>query len=129
MSLLRHVHYTLIATSIIPNSNKSFWTLRQRNTWLGIDINITNNIMKIKSERISSIFYTIQCLIDKVFISARELPKTKIRIIEFKVFPNSLLFFKRLSLCKLQFRISCLKMKSRIYCFDCQSNIFWLLLI
>lgn len=127
MSLLRHVHYTLIATSIIPNSNKSFWTLRQRNTWLDIDINITNNIMKIKSERISSIFYTIQCLIDKVFISARELPKTKIRIIEFKVFPNSLLFFKRLSLCKLQFRISCLKMKSRIYCFDCQSNIFWLL--
>ena len=59
----------------MPNSNKLIWTPCQKITWLDNDIDITNNIIKITSGRISSIFNTIVVLTDKIFISARELSK------------------------------------------------------
>ena len=62
---LKFVYYTLTAADLIPNFNKSFWTLCQEITWLGIDIDITNTIIKITSDRISSIFNTIEFLTDK----------------------------------------------------------------
>lgn len=71
---LNFVCYSLTATGFRLNSNKSIWTPCQKITRLGIDIVIINNITKITSDRISSIFYTIELLTDKS-ISARELSK------------------------------------------------------
>ena len=69
------VRNTLRAAGFIPSSNKSLWTPCQKITRLGIDIDITNDIIKITSDRISNVFNTIEFLTDKIFISAWELSK------------------------------------------------------
>ena len=53
------VERTLINSDFVPNVTKSVWILCQRIIWLGMEIDINNNISSITSSQITSIFHKI----------------------------------------------------------------------
>ena len=72
LSCSNFVKTTLISSGFVPNVTKSFWIHCQCITWLGIEIDINNNILSITSSKITSIINKIEFLTNKIYISAKE---------------------------------------------------------
>ena len=59
LSCSNFVERTLINSGFVPNVRKSVWILCQSFIWLGMEIDINNNISSIASSQITSIFHKI----------------------------------------------------------------------
>ena len=59
ISCFNFVERTLINSDFVQNVTKSVWILCQRIIWLGMEIDINNNISSITSSQITSIFHKI----------------------------------------------------------------------
>ena len=63
---------SLTRTGFIVNSEKSVWLPIKTLTWLRIEVDLNNDKLKISSERIDSILFTIDFVLSKIYISARK---------------------------------------------------------
>ena len=63
---------SLTRTGFIVNSEKSVWLPSKTLTWLRIEVDLNNDTLKISSERIDSILFTIDFVLSKIYISARK---------------------------------------------------------
>ena len=68
----------------IINSDKSVWQPTKVLTWLGIEVDLINHTLKISSERIDSILFTIEFILSKIYVSARTLSKLTGKLISTK---------------------------------------------
>ena len=59
----------------IINSEKSVWQPTKVLTWLGIEVDLNNDTLKISSERIDSILFTTEFILSKIYVSAQTLSK------------------------------------------------------
>ena len=84
LSCSNFVKTTLKNTGFVPNVTKSIWIPCERIIWLGIEIDINNNILSISSSRITSILNKIEFLTNKIYISAMELSELAGKIISTK---------------------------------------------
>ena len=84
ISCFNFVERTLINSDFVQNVTKSVWILCQRIIWLGMEIDINNNISSITSSQITSIFHKIEFLTNKMYIFARELSELAGKIISTK---------------------------------------------
>jgi len=78
------VRISLQKAGFIPNQDKSIWEPTKALTWLGISIDLNTSSLEISSQRVTSIFNTISYLLDKKYISARNLAKLAGKIISTK---------------------------------------------
>ena len=57
------------------NSDKLVWQPTKVLTSLGIEVDLDNDTLKISSEGINSILFTIEFILSKIYVSARTLSK------------------------------------------------------
>ena len=75
---------SLTRTGFIVNSEKSVWLPSKTLTWLRIEVDLNNDTLKISSERIDSILFTIDFVLSKIYISARKWSKLTGKLISKK---------------------------------------------
>ena len=83
----------------IINSDKSVWQATKVLTWLGIEVDL-NNTLKISSERIDSILFTIEFILSKIYVSARTLSKLTGKLISTKFIIGNIVQLKTRALYK-----------------------------
>ena len=66
---------SLTKAGFIINSEKSVWQPTKVLTWLGIEVDLNNDTLKISSERIDSILFTTKFILSKIYVSAQTLSK------------------------------------------------------
>ena len=69
------VSNSLTSTGFVINSDKLVWQPTKVLTWLGIEADFSDDTLKIFSERIDSILFTIEFISSKIYVSARTLSK------------------------------------------------------
>ena len=84
----------------IINSDKSIWQATKVLTWLGIEVDL-NNTLKISSERIDSILFTIEFILSKNYVSARTLSKLTGKLISTKFIIGNIVQLKTRALYKV----------------------------
>ena len=90
----KFVKSSLINSGFVPNDTKSIWIPCQNIIWLGIEIDINNNMLKITSHRITSILNKIERLTNKIYISARELSQLAGKIVSTKFIIGNIIHLK-----------------------------------
>ena len=78
------VSNSLTRAGFIINSDKSVWQPTKVLTWLGIEVDLNNDTLKISSERIDSILFNIEFISSKIYVSARTLSKLTGKLISTK---------------------------------------------
>ena len=78
------VRETLTKSGFIPSIQKSTWEPCKVLTWLGIDINLSSETLKITKSCFANILNTISLILRKIFVSARTLAKLAGQLISTK---------------------------------------------
>ena len=85
----------------IINSDKSVWQPTKVLTWLGIEVDLNNDTLKVSSERIDSILFTIEFILSKNYVSARTLSKLTGKLISTKFIIGNIVQLKTRALYKV----------------------------
>ena len=91
----------LTKASFIINSEKSVWQPTKVLTWLGIEVDLNNDTLKISSERIDSILFTIELILSKIYVSAQTLSKLASKLISTKFIIGNIVQLKTRALYKI----------------------------
>ena len=83
------------------NSDKSVWQPTKVLTWIGTDVDLKNDTLKISSERIDSILFTIEFILSKIYVSARTLAKLTGKLISAKFIIGNIVQLKTRALFKV----------------------------
>ena len=92
---------SLTKAGFIINSEKSVWQPTKVLTWLGIEVDLNNDTLKISSERIDSILFITEFILSKVYVSARTLSKLTGKIISTKFIIGNIVELKTRALYKV----------------------------
>ena len=99
----------LVASGFVPNCDKCQWSPTQQLTWLGLDWDLLNQVLKIPARRVTRLLTEIEALADhtkcKTTITARKLASVAGLIMS-----NSLVFG---NICKLMTKAMYRKIESR----------------
>ena len=88
------VSNSLTRAGFIVNSEKSIWQPTKVLTWLGIEVDLNNDTLKISSERIDSILFTIKFILSKIYVSARTLSKLTGKLISTKFIIGNIVLYR-----------------------------------
>ena len=78
------VSNSLTRAGFIINSDKSVWQSTKVLPWLGIEVDLNNDALKISSERIDNILFTTRFILSKIYVSPRTLSKLTGKLISSK---------------------------------------------
>ena len=78
------VSNSLTRAGFIVNSEKSVWQPTKTLICLGIEVDLNSDALKIFSERIDSILFTIEFILSKIYISVRTLSELRGKLISTK---------------------------------------------
>ena len=92
---------SLTRAGFIVNSEKLVWQPPKVLTWLGIEVDLNNDTLKISSERIDSILFTIEFIVSKIYVSARTLSKLTGKLISTKFIIGNIVQLKTRALFKV----------------------------
>ena len=92
---------SLTKAGFIINSEKSVWQPTKVLTWLGIEVDLNNDTLKVSSERIDSILFTIEFILSKSYVSARTLSKLTGKLISTKCIIGNIVQLKTRALYKV----------------------------
>jgi len=80
----KFVKKTLELSGFVVNVEKSIWFPQKRMTWLGVIVDFINNSYYITDKRITTLISLTSCMLQKEFLTARELSKLAGSIISMK---------------------------------------------
>ena len=83
------------------NSDKLVWQPTKVLTSLGIEVDLDNDMLKISSEGIHSILFTIEFILSKIYVSARTLSKLTGKLISIKLKIGNMVQLKTRALYKV----------------------------
>ena len=83
------------------NSDKLVWQPTKVLTSLGIEVDLDNDTLKISSEGINSILFTIEFILSKIYVSARTLSKLTGKLISIKLIIGNMVQLKTRALYKV----------------------------
>ena len=95
------VSNSLARAGFIFNSDKSVWQPTKVLPWLGIEVDLNNDALKISSEKIDSTLFTIEFILSKIYVSPRTLSKLTVKLISTKFIIGNIVQLKTRALYKV----------------------------
>ena len=95
------VSNSLTRAGFVFNSEKSVWQPTKVLTWLGIELDLNNDTLKISSERIDSTLLIIEFILSKIYVSGLTLSKLTGKLISTKFTIGNIVQLKTRTLCKV----------------------------